>query len=297
MLQSMTGFASSAVAIMLDDGTRVDASLSIKSLNYRHFEVLCKMPHTLSALETLIIKRCRERLSRGHVYVTVYLSDPNAFKTHVEPSMNTIEGYLKAIEQVKNHFNLSGDFTIHDLVRLPNVFSASERELDEGARQQLMAAVDDVLDALVREREREGEALRVDVRERIRVMNQAIHEVERIFIAAMDERKREVAERLSVLSTEIQGSASDERGSLYAELDKMDIHEEIVRLTTHLHNLDSLLDSTQQEIGKQLDFTLQELTREINTIAAKANSVAISSRAITIKVELEKAREQAQNIV
>ncbi len=154
-----------------------------------------------------------------------------------------------------------------------------------------------LIDELIEMQTKEGQALKKDIIARVAIIDKEIKAIEIAFEALMISQKQKVNEGLAGLEKDASKFAEMQKDALYAILDKIDVHEEIVRFKNHLKTLLISLESQEIEKGKRIDFILQELSREINTITAKCSDAAISSHAINIKVELEKAREQTQNIV
>src|SRR3989304_4288126 len=297
MIQSMTGFATKTITLSLSDKSKINVSLSLKSLNSRFFETTCKLPYALSNLETELVKLFKKKLLRGQVYFTIQLSNQAAFKGAVEPSLNVIENYLQAIKTIKEKFKLQGEMSLSDLLQLPNVITVEDRDLDDASKQKIWQATDELIDEVIAARNQEGAALKKDLEQRIIVMQQEIDQIEKASLILIEEQKNKVNQAIQEIELDESKLAETRKNALYAILDKMDIHEEIVRFQSHLKNLGEQLKASSVENGKRIDFTLQELAREVNTITAKCSDAAIGTRAINIKVELEKAREQAQNIV
>lgn len=297
MVRSMTGFASGTIILTINEQNKVTVSMSIKSLNSRFFETTCKLSYPIANLETECIKRFKAKLMRGHVYFTVHINNINAFKGTIEPSLPTIRGYLDALNQIKKTFDLEGSLSIANLLQLPNVFVSEEQELDASNKQLFFDTFDNLIEQLMSTQQVEGAALLADIKQRISLMQKEINIIETAYQSLMETQKQKVNQSLTELEMDESKFAEVHKNALYAFLDKIDIHEEIVRFKNHLETLANELESSAQEKGKRLDFILQELGREINTITAKCSDSTISSHAINIKVELEKAREQTQNIV
>jgi uncharacterized protein (TIGR00255 family) len=293
----MTGFASKTLQLPLDNQSKVNVSMSVKTLNSRFFETTCKLPYTLSNFETEFTKILKQRLSRGHVYLTIHMSSQNLIEGMIEPSLPTIKGYLHAIEVMKKTFELPGTVTINDLLQLPNIFNVEEKTINEQAIKFLFTTFNEIIDSVIATRQKEGEALTVDLKKRASIMQREIDEINTTSLVLMEAQKQKVADLIKELESNENEQVDTRKQALYYALDKMDIHEEVVRFKSHLTNLHAQLESAEVEKGKRLDFTLQELAREINTITAKCSDVPISSLAINVKVELEKMREQVQNIV
>ncbi|PKN03587.1 YicC family protein [Candidatus Dependentiae bacterium HGW-Dependentiae-1] len=297
MVLSMTGFATKTITLTRNDSSKANVNMSIKSLNSRFFETTCKLPYQLSNLETTFIKLFKKKLLRGHIHFTVHVHNQNVFQEVIEPSLNTITAYMNAIEQIKKQFSVQGDLSLDTLIQLPNVLRVQEQEIDEQSKKLLLQAAEELIDLVVVARQQEGAALEADLQERIVNLNREIAAIELAAIALVEEQKNKVSELLQEIAHDESKLGEARKSALYAILDKIDIHEEVVRFKSHMHNVGEQLAAQGLEKGKKLDFTLQELAREINTIAAKCSDAAIGSRAINVKVEIEKAREQVQNIV
>jgi uncharacterized protein (TIGR00255 family) len=293
----MTGFASKTVTLTLETHEKAHLTISLKSLNSRFFEATCKLHYQLNSLETEFLKILKNALHRGHVYLIIHMDNQNLFKGAVEPSIKTIDGYVKAIDVIKQQFGIQGSLSVADLLLLPNVFSIEEIDIDEQSKQLVLKTVNELAGDLVLMQEKEGQALKKDLEQRIAIMHKEIEAIEHASNVLMATQKEKVHNTFKELESDESKVAEMQKSAAYTLLDKMDIHEEIVRFKSHLKSLSNQLDSADVEKGKRLDFTLQELAREINTIAAKCSDATIGALAINVKVELEKAREQTQNIV
>jgi uncharacterized protein (TIGR00255 family) len=297
MVYSMTGFAAKTLVIFPELENPVNISLSLKALNSRFFETTCKLPYALNNFETDFIKLFKTKLVRGHIYFTIYASSQHLLSCTVKPNLDIIKGYLAAVEQIKKETHLQGTISLENLLELPNVFNVEEKDIDEAARKLIYEAVENLIEEVVEARKKEGLSLQKDLEQRIAIIQNEIDAIEHTFNTIMEQHKALVSEELEGLETLQDEVAEPRRQVLYSILDKIDIHEEIVRFKSHLANFTAQLTNLTLEKGKKIDFTLQELAREINTIAAKCSDSTIGSLAINIKVELEKAREQVQNIV
>ncbi len=305
MIQSMTGFASKTVALTNATGEKTNISISLKTLNYRFFETTFKLPYLLSSLETKLIKICKQKLIRGHVYLTVHLSNPNLFRSGVQPALTIIQGYVDAINQIKERQSIVQAISLDHILSLPNVFVMEESELDQDVEQQILTTIDELIVAVIAARKIEGESLLQDLHARMAAMTEEINAIEVAYQALIHVHKGKIISAIQEADLPFEAlakygetaPATIRQEALYAMLDKMDIHEEIIRFKSHVSDMCEQLVSKNPEKGKRLDFTLQELGREINTIAAKCSDATISKRAINAKVEIEKAREQVQNII
>jgi TIGR00255 family protein len=294
MVYSMTGFAAKTLVIFPETDNPVNISLSLKALNSRFFETTCKLPYALNNFETDFIKLFKTKLVRGHIYFTIHASSQHLLSCTVKPNLDIIKGYLAAVEQIKKEAQLQGNLALDKLLELPNVFNVEEKDIDAKSRMLLYDTVEQLIEEVIEARKKEGVSLKKDLEQRITIIQHEIDSIEHAYNTLMEQQKALVSEELETLHEDV---AEPRRQVLYSMLDKIDIHEEIVRFKSHLANFSTQLVSTTIEKGKKIDFTLQELAREINTIAAKCSDSTISGLAINIKVELEKAREQVQNIV
>lgn len=293
----MTGFASKTFVLTTPSGERSSISINLKSLNSRFFEASVKLPLGLSHLETALIKQFKETLRRGHIYFSAHLSNPNVFEGSIIPAMTIIDGYMNAMKSIKTKYALPDDIKLDNILRLPNVFSKEEQQLDEASTNLILNAVTELINKVTADRATEGDTLAIDLDNRITIIRRemkAISERAHVFV---EEWKKKVHATLQEIGADDNLIANAQKSGLYSMLDKIDIHEEITRLNSHLDHLINNLSSQDTEKGKRLDFTLQELGREINTIAAKCSDSTISTHAINVKVEIEKMREQIQNIV
>lgn len=296
MMRSMTGFASKSLLLTIND-LKIPLTLHLKSLNSRYFDANCKLPYPLSNLETDFNKHFKTKLYRGSLTFTLHLSNPNAFKGPIEPSLVTIQKYLNALETIKKTFTIEGTLSIANILLLPNIFITEEQELDEQTKLKIFEITQELINELIATQLKEGLALKNDILSRIAIVQNEIKSIEIAFERHMKNQKQKINETLQQLEQDESKFALVQKDALYTILDKMDVHEEIVRFNSHLKTLITSIESSEIEKGKRIDFILQELSREINTITAKCSDGAISTHAINIKVELEKAREQTQNIV
>jgi uncharacterized protein (TIGR00255 family) len=300
MIQSMTGFATQTIIIDQTNGqSPLHLTIYLKSLNSRFFEINCKIPPNLTALEVDIIKQLKKCLYRGQIYVTIHLHNPNSLISEITADHQTVSSYIKAIKQIQNSAQLKGEIKIDQIIRLPNVFSFKEIMLDESTKNQILLTMDQITQELIRERNQEGVILEQDLRSRITNMDKLIKQVINLSSQNITQKKADMIAKVEQFSQEIndENLLEGQKAYMHNALDKLDVHEEITRFCGHLKKLNSTLNSPELEKGKTLDFTLQECNREINTIAAKASCLEINTIAIEVKIEIEKMRQQVQNII
>lgn len=296
MIRSMTGFATKSFILTIKE-SKLPISINLKSLNSRYFDVICKLPYPLNNLETDFVKIFKTKLLRGSINFTIHLGNPNAFKGAIEPSIPTLKNYFNALELIKKKFPVEGTVSIADVLMLPNIFITEEIEIDDATKAHIFKATEDLIKELIKVQANEGSALKKDILNRIAIIDKEINSIEKAFESLMVTQKQKMNDALKELENDASKFAEMQKNTLFAILDKIDVHEEIVRFKNHIKTLLQSLESPDIEKGKRIDFILQELSREINTITAKCSDGTISTHAINIKVELEKAREQTQNIV
>ena len=296
VLLSMTGFSSKSISLRLPKLGKISLSIEMKAVNSRFFEVVCKLPNALSCLEIKIVNQLQKKLLRGRAYLTIRFAEDNEAFEEVRPSLKLVEGYLAASQKIKKLYKIKGDLSIQDFFQLPNIFVAGKETLTSDEEKIVLNAVMDAADQLMATRQEEGDSLGIDLQKRFVLCDEKIKEIKKQFDRLMKSLKQEIDSKLAIVENGddvIKGQLED----LYVTLNKIDIHEEITRFKSHLKSSNALLKNKQIDKGRRFDFILQELLREINTIMAKCSSYDISSVGVDIKVELEKAREQVQNIL
>lgn len=296
-MYSMTGFAAKTITIIGENNEKAQISISIKSLNSRFFDTTFKIHYALSSLEHQIIEYAKEILQRGHIYCTIHVSNSNVFIQSIQPALSIVQSYCAAIELIKETCNIQQPILLEHIVRLPDVFSTSEPSISQQGIATILASIKELLQQVQEMRRQEGAALQKDLENRIEHMQYGIKAIEHSSAAVMEKQKQKIVDSLKEIKADETLLAMGQKNALYSMLDKMDINEEIVRFKSHLANISSYMKSDALEKGKRIDFTLQEVAREINTISAKCVDSIISEHVINIKVEIEKAREQAQNLV
>ena len=286
---SMTGYGRAFREV---DGRQM--TVEVKSVNHRFLDISFRMPRNLMFLEDAARKAIGAKLARGHVdmFVTYRNLRTDARKVTVDRAL--FEAYAGALESVSD-LGLADDRTLMGIARMPDVMTVVEAEEDQQAVQALLeATLNEALDQLLAMRRREGEAMKRDLSGRVDAIERMTAAVE----ARYPETVAEYTQRLRDAVLELTGSAIDE-GRLVMEVaimaDRSAIAEEIVRLNSHVQQLRALLDATEP-VGRRVDFIVQELNREVNTISPKSQDIPITRLTVDMKAEIEKLREQVQNI-
>lgn len=291
MIKSMTGYGRGEQVV---DGVHVIVEL--KSVNHRYFEYAARLPHAYGFLDEKLKAFLQGGISRGKVDAAVWIDTAGTADSTVTVNFGLAENYLQALRALGERFALRDDISINSLARYPDVLSVSKAAADEDA---VWAVVEPVarmaLDAFTAMREREGEKLREDILGRAAVIEQAVGLVE----ARSPETVRLHMEKVKSRIQELLAGAAVEEQRLLTEAalfaDKIAVAEETVRLRSHIDQLRQML-SDNDAVGRKLDFLVQEMNREINTIGSKAQDSQMARIVVDVKAEIEKIREQIQNI-
>ena len=296
MLTSMTGFATREIELKLPSGRLIGLSINLKSFNSRFLEVTCKLPAPLQHLEGELTAMLRGRLVRGHVYLVMHMDSLGSLKGNVKPSMRIIGEYLKAANEVREKLGVEGSLSISDIVKLPYVFDTEEESVGKDSDQTITESVKTLLEKLVDTQQQEGNTIQADLHQRAKNIETSMENVSRLSKEAVEQCKAKFGKEIEEALSRNEELEDVKKNILYSTLDKIDTHEEITRLIAHLETFTKKIDSDGREKGKHLDFLAQEMMREINTISAKCSDATIGTIGISIRVELEKIREQVQNV-
>jgi uncharacterized protein (TIGR00255 family) len=292
----MTGFAQ--VRKTVDSGELV---LSVKTVNHRGLDMHMHLPPEMDAFETALRKAIKGKVARGHLQLNVTWSRTNGSAADSNLNRPLLEAYLAAFEQAQREFHLTGAPDLNVAFRIPGMFRTDAApELAGEFEASLVAALEEALHGLNGFREREGSAIATEILERCAGIKQAVSRIEEIRAGALPAFQKRLQERL----TELLRGASLEPQRLAQEAallaDRSDISEELIRLKTHASELEQLIGGGG-EVGKKLDFLLQEMNREANTILSKTGGLGdlgltITERALAVKSEIDKIREQSLNL-
>lgn len=290
MLKSMTGYGQGA-----SNGEHFTVTVDLRSVNNRNLDIHWRAPLDLASLEIPLKKQVQAALSRGRIDVTINFTQ--SADTVYELNRPLIRGYLEALRTMREEFNLIGEPDLATISRLPNVIqtSTSNNTLRDEVIQGVEAALTQALAALVAMRAVEGHELQKELLARVERIENNVAVIETGVGGVVDAYREKLRKRISELleKTSVDETRLAQEVAYLAE--RSDITEEITRLKSHTVQLRELL-ANDGEIGKKLDFLLQETNREANTILSKSAELAICDAAIEIKTEVEKLREQAQNV-
>ena len=291
MIKSMTGYGKSEQTI-----DSLNVTVEIKSVNHRYFEFSARVPREYGFLEEKPKKYCNSLITRGKVECYVSVEDLEEREMEVNVNETLAAGYVKALKELSERFGLKDDISAVTLSRYPDVITLHKASEDE---ERIWNAVKTVAETAVSKfiemRETEGSKLRGDILSRADYIIECVEFIE----GRSPETVREYNEKLKQRMKELLGDAAVDEQRLLNEAaiyaDKIAVDEETVRLRSHISQLREFMNSSEA-IGRKLDFLVQEINREANTIGSKAQDVDIAKKVIAIRAEVEKIREQVQNI-
>ena len=292
MIKSMTGFGRCEVS---DENRKI--TVEMKAVNHRYQDINIKMPKKLSFFEASIRNLLKEYIERGKVDVFISYEDYTENNFSLKYNSEMASAYLKYIRQMSEELGLDNDIRVSTLSRYPEVFTLEEQNIDEKELWgDLEKALKGASEEFVKARIVEGENLKRDLVGKLDGMLEHVAFIEERAPRIIDEYKLKLKERVAEL---LQDSKIDENRllmevTLYA--DKICVDEEIVRLKSHIQSTKDILNAGGGSIGRKLDFIAQEMNREANTILSKSNDLSTSDKAIDLKTDIEKVREQIQNI-
>ncbi|MFL6276913.1 MAG: YicC/YloC family endoribonuclease [Blastocatellia bacterium] len=290
MIKSMTGFGQGSA-----EGSNFKVRVDIRSVNNRFLDVHVRLPQEFASLELTIKKQVQAALHRGRVDLTMAVEQMKEATFQINRPL--VAGYLSALSEMKQEFGLEGDPSLELIAKLPGALQVSQdsSQLDEAVAAGVVAAVSQALIALAEMRLVEGQELAAELQSRLDMIAKQLPTIE----TEAERLPGIYRERLQKRLADLQSGAQVDETRLAQEAillaDRSDISEEIARLKSHLVQMRDLLRA-DEEVGKRIDFILQEMNREANTILSKASDIAISDAAIIIKTEVEKMREQGQNV-
>lgn len=291
MIKSMTGYGRAQQVL----GGR-DITVEIKSVNHRFFEFSARIPRNLGYLEEKLKGAVGGRVSRGKVDVSVMMVSLEGGSAKVEINHDLARSYLESIRALGRDLGLADDVTLSGLTRFSDIFIVRKTEEDEDAVWQgVQTVLGEALDKFLAMREREGEKLRQDILGRLDVIERHVGGVETLSPATVEQYRERLRQKLG----EILADRQVDEGRILTEAaifaEKTAVAEETVRLRSHIGQLRGVVQS-DGSVGRKLDFLVQELNREANTIGSKAQDLEIARLVVEVKSEIEKIREQIQNI-
>ena len=291
MIKSMTGFGRAESVT-----TERKIVIEMKSVNHRYCDMNIKMPKKLNFFESAIRNHLKKYIGRGKIDIFISYEDYTENNLCVKYNQEIAAEYVKYIQQMAEDFSLKSDLSAGALSRYPEVLTLEEQsENEDELWKEIEVILDEAATKFVESRTKEGEALKADLIEKLDGMIEMVDYIENVSPSLIESYRERLEAKVEEL---LENSAIDENRiaaevTIYA--DKICVDEETVRLRSHIENTKSIL-LEGGNVGRKLDFIAQEMNREANTILSKANSLDVSNKAIDLKTEIEKVREQIQNI-
>jgi len=289
-MNSMTGFGKGSYSLQNNTIT-----IEIKTVNHRYLDYNLKMPHDFLFLEDSIKKTISSKISRGHIDLFLRYENLSQLSNQFIPNIELAKSYVKVANELAKELGMENDLTFSQVLRTPDVLERSQEEDEEELKVIVDNALVQALDNLVKMRSIEGDHIKLDFIEKLDTIQKSLDKIKTFAPQVTENYRKQLNARIEdMISPELvdkQRLATEI--ALFA--DHCAIDEEIQRLSTHIKNMRKLLED-KEPIGRKLDFLVQEMNRETNTIGSKANDLNITTEVLSIKNEIEKIREQACNV-
>ena len=292
MIRSMTGYGRSKY-----QNENREYTVEIKSVNHKYCDINIRIPYTLNYLEDNVKKIVAEKVNRGKIDITITFNNNSNVGKNININLELTEQYIKELSKLEERTGIKNDISIMTVTKLPDVLNISNDDDDELIWNELKQAVQTALTNFIEMREFEGSKIKTDLLNRIEIINEKINSIKTYSSGLIEEYVVKLNTRLKeILKTDVVDEARlAQEVVIYA--DKCSIEEELTRLSSHVNQLKSILNSKEyMSVGKKMDFIIQEMNREINTIGSKSGCLEITNLVIETKTELEDIREQIQNI-
>ena len=292
MVRSMTSFGRSSS----EEGKKRVSTVEMKSVNSRYLDVNIRMPKSIISLEEEIRKMISNSLNRGKVDVFINIKNYNEGAGVPKVDINLAQGYLQCLKEIEEKLNIKNDISVMQIARFPEVITMIEEEdkTDE-IWEELKPLISSSLDMMINMREVEGEKLKEDILIKINQIEDLVSKVEEFADSIPKVFKQKLEERLKDLLGNVEVDENRIATEVCILADKATVDEEIIRLNSHINQVRETL-KLNEPIGRKLDFIVQEMNRETNTIGSKSSDIKMTNIVIDIKNILEKIREQVQNI-
>ncbi len=290
MIKSMTGYGKA-----IKSENEREYEVEIKSVNHRYLDISIKMPRVLSYLEEEVKKEIASKIKRGKIDVFITFENNSTEGKEIKINTEIAKVYINELKKLAEQENLLANIEVTEISKFPDVLRIQNNEEDEKIKQELLETVKSATDKLVQMRATEGNKIAEDLDSRVEVIQNKIKEISLLSAGLIEEYVVKLEGRIKDIlkNQEIDEARLAQEVVIYA--DKCSIEEEVTRLNSHISQFKKLLNA-EEAIGKKLDFIIQEMNRETNTIGSKANNLEITNGVIDIKTEIENIREQIQNI-
>ena len=290
MIKSMTGYGRAKLS--KDDR---EYQIEIKSVNHRYLDISVRIPKQLSYLEETIKKEIAKKVKRGKIDVFVTFENNSLEGKEIKINTELAKAYIDELKKLAEKENILSDIQVTEISKYPDVLNIQSSQDDEKITEEVLETITIATDNLVQMRETEGNKISEDLLKRLNIINKKVEGIAKLSTGLIEEYVVKLEERINEIlkNQEIDKTRLAQEVVIYA--DKCSIEEEVTRLNSHISQFKNLLNSNEA-IGKKLDFIIQEMNRETNTIGSKANNLEITNGVIDIKTEIENIREQVQNI-
>ena len=291
MIKSMTGYGRATI----EENLR-KYQVEIKSINHKYLDISVKMPKQISYLEESIKKEISSKIKRGKIDVFINFENDSNEGRKIKINTELAKMYIKELKELAQKEDILADIQVNEIAKYPDVLEIQNDQEDETIKQELIKTVEQATEKLIQMRSIEGNKMAEDILIRLNQIDEKVKEISKLSTGLIEEYVVKLEERIKQLLKEEQDI---DKNRLAQEVvifaDKCSIEEEVTRLNSHISQFKELL-SSDEPIGKKLDFIIQEMNRETNTIGSKANNLNITNGVIEIKTQIENIREQVQNI-
>ena len=291
MIRSMTGYGKSEKTI-----EQRTYQIEIKSVNHRYLDISVKMPRHLSYLEEEIKKVVSSKVKRGKVDIFITFENNSAQGKNIKINTDIAKIYINELRKLAEQENISSNIEVTEISKYPDVLNIQNIEDEETIKKEILEVTKIATEQLIDMKQTEGKKIAEDLLNRIQKIKIKIEEISSISTGLIQEYVVKLEGRIKELLKDNQIDESRLAQEVVIYADKCSVEEEVTRLKSHIFQFEKLLNETNGTIGKKMDFIIQEMNRETNTIGSKANNLEITNNVVDIKTELEDIREQVQNI-
>ena len=290
MIKSMTGYGRANVS-----KKERDYQIEIRSVNHRYLDLSIKMPRQLSYLEEIIKKEIAKKVKRGKIDVFITFENNSLEGRKIKINTELAKVYIDELKKLAKKEKILSDIQVTEISKYPDVLNIQNSQDDEEIEKEVIEAIKMATEGLIQMRQIEGNKMAEDLLERLNKIQAKVNEISKLSTGLIEEYVVKLEERLKQLlnGQELDQARLAQEVVIYA--DKCSVEEEVTRLNSHISQFKNLINS-EEAVGKKLDFIVQEMNRETNTIGSKANNLEITNGVIDMKTEIENIREQVQNI-
>ena len=290
MIRSMTGYGRGNIY-----KNEREYQIEIKSVNHRYLDISAKMPRQLSYLEDAIKKEIASKVKRGKIDVFITFNNNSLEGRTIKINTELAHAYIEELKRLSEKEKILSDIQVTEISKYPDVLNIQNEQDDDKIKEELIEVLNDAIENFISMRQTEGSKISEDLLKRLDYIEVKVNEISKLSTGLIEEYVVKLETRIKEIlkDQEIDKQRLAQEVVIYA--DKCSVEEEITRLNSHILQFKNLLNS-EEAVGKKLDFIVQEMNRETNTIGSKANNLDITNRVIDLKTEIENIREQIQNI-